>query len=173
MRSHGTGLPPWEFRSLGEGVVFEHGVLVFHAETITIGGGCYVGHYAIVKGYHNSRLSIAEGCWIGQHAFLHSAGGLTVEANVGIGPGVRILTSAHDINRERGRPIMQRPLDFAPVRLGEGSDIGTGAIVLPGVEIGARSQIAAGAVVTRSIPEGVVAGGVPAKVLRTIEPDDA
>ena len=54
-------------------------------------------------------------------------------------------------------------------RIGEGASIGISASVLDGVEVGARSVIGAGAVVTRDLPEAVVAFGVPARIVRTVE----
>ena len=47
--------------------------------------------------------------------------------------------------------------------------IGSGATILPGVTIGDRAVVAAGAVVTKDVPEGTVVAGVPAKVVKTIE----
>ncbi len=163
MKTHGTGLPPWDFRECGSGVVFEHGALIFHPETISIGDDVYIGHYAIVKGYYNSRMSIGRGTWIGQQAFLHSAGGLTIGEDVGIGPGTRILTSAHDLKQETHRAIMQRPLRFAAVEIGDGCDLGVNSVVLPGVCLGRHVQVAAGAVVTRSFPDHAIVAGVPAR----------
>jgi acetyltransferase-like isoleucine patch superfamily enzyme len=167
-RSHGTGaFDRAELAACGDGTVFEPGALVFHPENIEIGRDVYVGHYAILKGYHDSRMRIGDGTWIGQMAFLHAAGGLTVGVRVGIGPGVRIITSRHQLPPDAGRPILDGALEFGPVVLEDGCDIGTGAIVLPGVRIGRGAQIGAGAVVTRDVPEGAVAAGVPAAVTRT------
>lgn len=163
MKTHGTGLPPWEFHESGSGVVIEHGALVFHPETISIADDVYVGHYAIIKGYYNSRMSIGRGVWIGQQVFLHSAGGLTIGEDVGIGPGARILTSAHDLNQESHRAIMKRPLQFAAVDIGHGCDLGVNSVILPGVTLGQRVQVAAGAVVTKSFPDDAVVAGVPAR----------
>lgn len=165
MKTHGTGLPPWEFQTPGTGVVIEHGALVFHPETISIGDDVYIGHYAIVKGYYNSQMTIGRGTWIGQQAFLHSAGGLTIGEDVGIGPGVRILTSAHDLKQDRHLAIMKRPLQFAAVEIGDGCDLGVNSVVLPGVRLGRQVQVAAGAVVTRSFPDHAVVAGVPAREL--------
>src|SRR4029078_11668784 len=96
-RSHGTGaFSPSERARCGAGVVFEAGVLVFHPEHIEIGDDVYVGHQAILKAYHLNRMVIGARSWIGQQCFLHSAGGITVGARVGIGPGVKILTSTHE-----------------------------------------------------------------------------
>jgi len=165
-RSHGTGrFAPEDLASCGDGCVFEEGVLVFHADRVWIGHGVYVGHQAILKGYHAGDLRIGDGAWIGQQCFFHAAGGLTIGANVGIGPGVKIITSAH---AEAGRdvPILHSPVEFAPVVIEDDADLGVGAIVLPGVTIGRGAQIGAGAVVTRDVPAYAVAAGNPARVLR-------
>lgn len=165
-RSHGTGeFVPGQFGRLGAGVVFEAGVLVFHPENIEIEDDVYVGHQTILKGYHRNRMTIGAGTWVGQQCFLHSAGGLTLGKRVGIGPGVRILTSSHDLNG--GEPVvMDGALLFRPVRIGDGADIGVSAVILPGVTVGEGAQIGAGAVVAADIPPFAVASGVPARVLR-------
>lgn len=165
-RSHGSGLyEPGQFAGLGRGVVLEPGVLVFHPENIELGDNVYVGHQAILKGYYKNRLTIGAGTWIGQQCFLHAAGGLTVGRNVGLGPGVRIITSTH---AEAGidTPILHGRLEFRPVRIEDDADLGVGAIVLPGVTIGRGAQVGAGAVVSRDVPAYAVAAGVPARVMR-------
>jgi acetyltransferase-like isoleucine patch superfamily enzyme len=165
-RSHGSGeFRPEQFARLGHGVVFEAGVLVFHPETIEIGDHVYVGHQSILKGYHAGLMIIGDGTWIGPQCFFHSAGGITIGRDVGIGPGVKILTSTHRLDQV-DLPILHSTVDFAPVVIEDGSDIGVGAIVLPGVRIGRGAQIGAGAVVSEAVPEYAVATGVPARVLR-------
>ena len=165
-RSHGTGLfEPRQFAQLGNGVVIEPGVLVFHPENIVLEDNVYIGHYTILKGYYKNRMVIGEGTWIGQQCFLHGAGGLEIGKNVGIGPGVKIITSAHAEEFE-DQPILHNPIEFAPVIIQDGADIGIGAIVLMGVTIGRGAQIGAGAVVTRDVPPFAVCAGVPAKVVR-------
>lgn len=165
-QSHGTGeFRPEEFRRLGDGVVFERGVLVFHPETIEIGEDVYIGHYTILKGYHSNSLIIGAHTWIGQQCFIHSAGGIQVGAAVGIGPQVRILSSEHRAD-ELQLPVLFSPLEFAPVCLGDGCDIGMGATILPGVTIGEGAIIGAGSVVTRDVPAYCIAAGVPCRVIR-------
>ena len=165
MKSHGTGLGPWEFAERGEGVMLEEGVLVFHPENIRLGSGIYVGHQTILKGYFKNEMRIADGVWIGQQCFFHSAGGIVIHRKVGIGPGVKILTSAHELKKANG-PILDQPLELAPVEIGEGADLGVNAVILPGVTIGAYAQVAAGAVVTKSVEQHTVVAGVPAKTMR-------
>ena len=60
----------------------------------------------------------------------------------------------------------------APVRIGAGSWLGHGSVVLPGSDIGRNVVIAAGAVVSGTVPDHSVVGGIPARVLRHYDPDD-
>ncbi|HVP57950.1 MAG TPA: acyltransferase, partial [bacterium] len=121
-----------------------------------------IGHHAILRGYDRSQLVIGSNTWIGQGCYINSAGGVEIGSNVGIGPYVKIMTSMH---REEGRqvPVLQSDLKFAPVRIEEDSDIGIGAIILPGVTIGRGAIVGAGAVVTRSVEAFSVVAGVPAR----------
>ena len=156
-----------DLAACGEGVVFEHGALVFHPENIEIGADVYVGHYAILKAYYKNKLGIGDRTWIGQQVYMHAAGGITIGVRVGIGPGVKILTSAHELPDDPTTPIMDGALELGPVTLCDGCDIGTGAIILPGVRVGVGAQVGAGAVVTDDVPDGAIVAGVPARVLRT------
>jgi acetyltransferase-like isoleucine patch superfamily enzyme len=165
-RSHGSGcFSVDDFRQIGDGVVIEEGVLVFHPENIVLGPNVYVGHQTILKGYYKNTLEIGANSWIGQQCFLHSAGGLYVGRNVGIGPGVRIITSRHE-EEGRMKPILRSRLSFSPVTIGDDCDLGTGTIILPGVTLGKGVQTGAGAVVAADVPDYAVAVGVPARVIR-------
>lgn len=164
--SHGSGqFQPDQFRALGPDCVFEAGVLVFHPENISLGRNVYVGHQSILKGYYKNELRIGDETWIGQQVFMHAAGGLTIGARVGIGPGVKILTSEH---RDAGRevPVLFSPLELAPVVIDDDADLGIGAILLPGVHVGRGAVVGAGAVVTRDVPAYAVVAGSPARILR-------
>ncbi|MCA9036214.1 MAG: sugar O-acetyltransferase [Planctomycetaceae bacterium] len=81
------------------------------------------------------------------------------------GPSVQIYTGTHPLD-----PQLRRTQEFGkPVRIGSDVWVGGGAIILPGVEIGSRTVIGAGSVVTRSIPDGVVAAGNPCRIIRHLE----
>jgi acetyltransferase-like isoleucine patch superfamily enzyme len=165
-RSHGSGeFRRDQFRACPDDVVFEGGVLVFHPENIELGANVYVGHQTILKGYYKNSMTVGRGTWIGQQCFFHSAAGITIGERVGIGPGVKILTSRHG-EAGRGLAILDSPIELAPVVIEDHVDIGVGAIVLPGVRIGRGAQIGAGAVVAKDVPPYAVAAGVPAVVLR-------
>jgi maltose O-acetyltransferase len=80
------------------------------------------------------------------------------------GPAVQIYTATHPLNAE-----LRRREEFGkPVEIGADVWVGGGAIILPGVRIGARAVIGAGSVVTRDIPESVFAAGNPCRVVRAV-----
>lgn len=80
------------------------------------------------------------------------------------GPAVQIYTALHPMNAER-----RRVEEFGrPVEIGSDVWIGGAAVILPGVRIGSRAVIGAGSVVTRDVPEGVLAVGNPCRVVREI-----
>lgn len=164
--SHGSGrFDRSQFARIGRNVIIEDGVLVFHPETVELGDGVYVGHQTILKGYFRGRMVIGDGTWIGQQCFFHSAGGLTIGRNVGIGPGVKIITSSH---AEEGvaKPILHSRLELSPVVVEDDADLGVGSVILPGVRVGRGAQIGAGAVVASDAPDYAVMAGVPARVIR-------
>jgi acetyltransferase-like isoleucine patch superfamily enzyme len=164
--SRGAGLD-WRghLGALGPETVIEDGVRVFHPENVRIGGRAFVGHSAILDGYHQGGVEIGDGSWIGAFCFLHGAGGIRIGRAVGLGPGVKILTSQHDPD-STAIPVLHAPLAFAPVVIGDGADLGAGAIVLPGVTIGQGAVVGAGAVVTRDVEARAVVAGNPARPIR-------
>ncbi|MGZ8456690.1 MAG: sugar O-acetyltransferase [Gemmatirosa sp.] len=84
------------------------------------------------------------------------------------GPAVQIYTPLHPMDAE-----LRRRAEYGkPVDIGADVWVGGGAIILPGVRIGDRSVIGAGSVVTRDVPDGVVAVGNPCRVVRAIGDDE-
>jgi maltose O-acetyltransferase len=81
------------------------------------------------------------------------------------GSGVQILTPLHPLNAGRRR----KEEYGAPIMIGSDVWVGSGAIILPGVKIGSRTVVGAGSVVTRDLPDDVLAVGNPCRVLRPIE----
>jgi acetyltransferase-like isoleucine patch superfamily enzyme len=164
--THGDGqFSSKDFKKIGEKVIFEKGVLVFHPENIRIGNNVYVGHNTILKGYFKSEMVIGDHTWIGQTCFLHSGGGIEIGKAVGIGPMVKIITSTHR-EEDLSKPLIFCDLEFGKVVIENGCDIGAGVIILPGVKIGEGSIIGAGSVVTTNVEPYTVVAGVPAKILR-------
>jgi acetyltransferase-like isoleucine patch superfamily enzyme len=164
--SHGSGeFERSDFAECGDGVVFEPGVLVFHPENISLGSNIYIGHQSIIKGYYKNRITIGDGTWIGQNCFFHGAGGLSIGKAVGIGPKVSVITSAHK-DGDLELPVLHHEIEFKPVAICDGSDIGVGSVILPGVTIGEGAIVGAGSVVTRDVEPYSIVAGSPARLLR-------
>lgn len=81
------------------------------------------------------------------------------------GPAVQIYTPLHPFDA-----VLRRKKEYGrPVTIGSDVWVGGGAIILPGVQIGSRTVIGAGSVVTRDVPEGVFAAGNPCRVIRELD----
>lgn len=82
------------------------------------------------------------------------------------GPNVQIYAATHPIESSSRGSL----LEFGqPVRIGDDVWVGGGAIICPGVHIGSRSIIAAGAVVTKEVPSDVLVAGNPARIIKTLD----
>lgn len=169
-KSHGTGeFKREDFAKIGENVIFEPGVLVFHPENIEIGNNVYVGHNAMLKGYYDGKLTIGDDVWIGQNCFIHGAGEVTIQNHVGIGPGVMIFSSPHDLNKDDLGSISDLPSNFQAIMIEENCNLGIGSILIGKVKLAKGTQVGAGAVVTKDTEPMSIMVGVPAKLLRMRE----
>ena len=94
---------------------------------------------------------------------------ITIGKNVWVTAGCQLLCHQRDLSfYERGKPVMDCPLKYAPIVIKDGAHIGIGSIIMPGVTIGKGAVIGAGAVVTKDVPDYCVAVGVPARVVKTL-----
>jgi len=106
---------------------------------------------------------------IGKHVFINHActfldlGGITLEDHVLIGPKVNLITENHPLD-----PLSRRGLICSPILIKRNAWIGAAATILPGVTVGENSVVAAGAVVSRDVPDNSVVGGIPAKLIKRI-----
>jgi len=110
------------------------------------------------------RCVIGDHVWIGPQSYL-DARDLVIEEYVGWGPGAKVLGSTHT-GLPLDVPVIETDLEIRPVRIEAWADIGTNAVVLPGVTVGRGSLVGAGAVVTTDVPPFAVVAGVPARFLR-------
>ncbi len=155
-------------RRFGHGVRIGPGVGFKHLETFEIGDNVFIGAQAFIQGRIDGTCQIGDHVWIGPQSFL-DARDLVLEDYVGWGPGARVLGSEHT-GYPLDVPIIQTDLHVQPVRVKRGADIGTGAVLLPGVTVGAGAIVGAGAVVTSDVPDGAIVAGVPARFLRWRDP---
>ncbi len=108
------------------------------------------------------NIRVGRDVFINQGCTLNDIGGITIGDEVLIGPNVSLISSGHPIDPRYRRSH----ITAAPIVIERGAWLCAGCTVLHGVTVGADSVVAAGAVVTRDVPPGVVVGGVPARVLR-------
>lgn len=128
------------------------------------GEGCYVESpfYANWGGHH---VHLGRGVYTNYGVTFVDDTHIYVGDYTMLGPNVTIATAGHPIDPELRRRGLQYNM---PVRIGSNCWLGAGVQVLPGVTIGDNTVIGAGSVVTRDIPGGVVAAGIPCRVLREV-----
>lgn len=110
------------------------------------------------------HIKIGKNVFINHGCSFLDLGGITIEDDVQIGPRVNVVTENHPVD-----PAKRRYLDLRPVVIKRNAWIGAGATVLPGVTVGVNSIVAAGAVVNRDVPDNTIVGGVPARVIKSIQ----
>ena len=106
---------------------------------------------------------------IGKNVFINfdcvflDLGGITIEDDVFIAPKVSLLSEGHPIS-----PDERHSLVPSPIHIKKNAWIGANATILPGVTIGKNSVVAAGAVVSKDVPDNTIVGGIPAKIIKEI-----
>lgn len=129
--------------------------------------GFYSGYCHVEVVTPHALIAIGDRTEFNNGCMLKSEGaGITVGRDCLFGAGIEIFDSDfHDTDPARRRANTQR---MAPVEIGDNVFVGMGVRILKGVKIGSDSVIGAGAVVSSSIPSGVVAVGNPARVVRKL-----
>ncbi len=157
----------WEFNKLKPSQINEKNKYL-KSVFACCGDNCYIelpfysnwgGHHVHFGNniYANSNLTIVDD------------GHVYIKDNVMIGPNVTITTASHPIEPT----LRMKGLQFnKDVYIDENVWLGAGVMIMPGVHIGKNTVIGAGSVVTKDIPDNVVAVGVPCKVLRRIDEKD-
>lgn len=140
----------------------------------SIGTKVSVGHSFLCD--YGCNIHIGNNVTVNMGCIFVDCNKITIGNNVLIAPNVQIYTATHPIDLdERLTPVdtlegiqYVRHTFALPVTIGDGSWIGGGVIILPGVTIGEGSVIGAGSVVTKDIPANCLAVGNPCKVIRKI-----
>jgi maltose O-acetyltransferase len=122
---------------------------------IKIGKGSTIHMWASF--FEPRNIEIGEDSKIGDHVFLDGRAQLVIGSHVDIASGVMIYNSEHDLESPEFAAREEK------VEIGDYVFIGPRAIILPGVTVGRGAVVAAGAVVTKSVPKFTIVGGVPAK----------
>lgn len=111
-----------------------------------------------------NRVKLGKGAFINHSAIFSASGGIEIQDGVSLAPGVKIATINHDFNNRH------TIYTYGKVTIKKNAWIGMGATICPGVTIGENAVVAAGGVVTKDVPDNAVVGGVPAKVIKMLDP---
>lgn len=150
------------------------GVRTLHKPTIDNLGYLSIGNNTLLRSINvpvelavgpHARLEIGDDCSLNYGVSIGCTSSIVIGSRCRLGPYVMIVdTSFHDLYDRSLRPAPE------PVILEADVWVGAKASILPGVTIGRGSVVATGAVVTKSVPPFTVVGGVPAKIVKKLDP---
>jgi maltose O-acetyltransferase len=114
---------------------------------------------------YGDNIRLGDRVYFNTNCVVLDAADVTIGSDVLFGPSVQVYAATHPLEYD----VRRSGLELArPIAVGDDVWIGGGAILCPGVRIGSRSIIGAGSVVTRDVPDGVVAAGNPCRVIRSL-----
>ncbi|MBE6578125.1 MAG: acyltransferase [Ruminococcaceae bacterium] len=154
------------------GTRFIGGKYISLDDNVVLSTGAVFAVYPTFEGKDNPVKTDADGGIIlrkgvsaNRNLTIYCASRVEIDEDVMMGSGILITDNDHGIDPTAPN-YRNQPLTTKPVKIGKGCWIGERATVLSGVEIGEHSIVAAGAVVTKSIPPYSIAAGVPARVIK-------
>lgn len=159
---------------LGKGCYLDENVYI-HATPggVTIGENTLVMHGAILHVYNFRNLPQA-GIWIGrdsligEYTVIRGQGGVQIGDRVYTSPMTQLIAVNH-VFEDPERPFVEQGITAQGIVVEDDVWLGANAVITDGVRVGRGAVVAAGAVVTEDVPPHTVVGGVPARVIRTID----
>ena len=159
---------------LGHGVYLDEGVYL-HAcpKGIELGSGTIVMHGAVLHVYNfrnmaQSGIKIGKDSLIGEYSVIRGQGGVQIGDRVYTSPFTQIIAVNHVFD-DPHRPFVDQGITSEGIVIEDDVWLGAGAIITDGVRVGQGAVVAAGAVVTKDVAPHTVVGGVPAKLIKTID----
>lgn len=159
---------------LGHGVYLDEGVYL-HAcpQGIEIGPGTMVMHGAVLHVYNfrnmpHSGIKIGRDSLVGEYSVIRGQGGVEIGDRVYTSPYTQIIAVNHVFD-DPNRPFVEQGITAEGIIIEDDVWLGAGAVITDGVRVGKGAVVAAGAVVTRDVLPHTVVGGVPAKLIKTID----
>ncbi len=108
-------------------------------------------------------ITLGKNVFINHDCTFLDLGGITIDDDVLIAPKACLVTEDHPLD-----PAKRKALVVRPIHIKRNAWIGATATILPGVTVGENSVVAAGSLVNKDVPDNVVVGGNPAKILKEI-----
>jgi acetyltransferase-like isoleucine patch superfamily enzyme len=159
---------------LGKGAYLDENVYI-HAcpQGVEIGSGTLVMHGSVLhvynfRGLPHAFIRIGKDSLVGEYSVIRGQGGVTIGDRVYTSPGTQIIAVNHVFNDPQ-RPFVEQGITAEGIVIEDDVWLGSNCVITDGVRVGKGAVVAAGAVVTRDVPSYTVVGGVPAKVIRTID----
>jgi acetyltransferase-like isoleucine patch superfamily enzyme len=159
---------------LGNGVYIDEGAYL-HAcpQGIEIGENTIVMHGAVLHVYNfrdmpQSGIQIGRDSLIGEYSVIRGQGGVKIGDRVYTSPFTQIIAVNHVFD-DPNRPFVEQGITAEGIVIEDDVWLGAGAVITDGVRVGMGAVVAAGAVVTKDVPPHTVVGGVPAKLIKTID----
>lgn len=147
------------FAAFGTGSVIVKPMRLRGVERISLGRDCAVYEGSWLETEPDAWISIGDRVYLGHDVHLHAVGDVRIESGCMLADGVLVSSGSHDMSDDKSA------VTGAPISIGTNCFIGQRAVILAGVTIGDGATIGAGAVVTRDVPAGATAAGVPARVI--------
>ena len=140
---------------------------------LRIGSHFYLGRnsrFLLVSAYrggtYSPEIRIGDNVTIGSRFSALSAAPIRIGDDCLLASDILITSENHGMDPETHASYGDNPLEAAPVTIGKGCWIGEKAVILPGVSLGDKCIVAAGAVVNRSFPAYTIVAGVPARAIK-------
>lgn len=118
---------------------------------------------------YGSHISVGKNFFANYNCTIIDVAKVTIGDNCQMAPNVAIYTAGHPVHPTSRNSLYEYGVE---VTIGDNVWIGGNTVILPGVHIGSNTVIGAGSVVTKDIPDWVIAGGNPCKVIRRITEED-
>lgn len=146
---------------------------------ITFGDRVTVGRFAIIRGsrqYGGAQLGegliVGNNSNIGPYCYVGCSGGIRIGSNVMMAPRCSLFAENHNFD-DMSHTLKEQGVKRSPIDIEDDCWIASHSVILAGVTIGRGSVVAAGSVVTKSMPPYSIIAGVPARVIKSRAPDTA
>jgi len=163
----------YHFSKFGTGSILSRNSKVIGANNISIGNNVFISENGWLNANRenssaNPSLSIGDNTYIGRMCQINAWMDVDIGKNVLIADRVFISDADHQF-KDKAKPIIEQGDKFiGSIKICDGSWLGIGCVILPGVIIGKNAIVAANSVVTKNVPDHSIASGVPAKIIKQL-----